>query len=183
MHTYTFTLIRFYTLTLLHINAFTHKPFYTQKLLLLEEAFTYRCFYRKWRRHADVFTFDFNIQTLLHTDTFTHRHFSTQKAQTLLHTNTFNTHTLLHSFRAKGLHLGPWNRNFTSIFGDRTSFRAKGSRGTSWNRSFTSIFGDRSSFRVKWGLHRTSWNRNFTSIFSDRTSFRAKGLRRTTCKS
>ena len=60
------------------------------------------------------------------------------------------------------------NRNFTSVFGDRTSFR--------WNRNFTSVFDDRTSFRAK-GLRGTPWNRNFTSVFGDRTSFRAKGLR------
>ena len=68
------------------------------------------------------------------------------------------------------------HRNFTSVFGDRTSFRAKGLRRTTWNRNFTSAFGDRNSFRAK-GLRRTTWNRNFTSAFGDRTSFRAKGLR------
>ena len=41
------------------------------------------------------------------------------------------------------------NRNFRSVFGDRTSFRAKGLRRTLTNRNFTSVFGDRTSFRVK----------------------------------
>ena len=67
------------------------------------------------------------------------------------------------------------NRNFTTVFDDRTSFRAKGLRRTSWNRNFTGAFGDRTSCRAK-GLRRTSWNRNFTSGFDDRTSFRAKGF-------
>ena len=74
------------------------------------------------------------------------------------------------------------NRNFTSVFDDRTSFRAKGLRRTSWNRNFTSVFDDRTSFRVK-RLRRTLWNRTFTSVFGDRTSFRAKGSRGTTWKS
>ena len=89
-------------------------------------------------------------------------------------------------------------RNFTSVFGDRTSFRAKGWRRTTCKRqfylsflaiephfvrkgcagqlangNFTSVFGDRTSFRAKKVAIWTPWNRNFT----DRTSFRAKGLR------
>ena len=49
-------------------------------------------------------------------------------------------------------------------------------RGPLGNRNFTSVFDDRTSFRAK-GLRRTLGNRNFTSAFDDRTSFRAKGLR------
>ena len=41
------------------------------------------------------------------------------------------------------------NRNFTSVFGDRTSFRAKRFAGRFANRNFTSVFGDRNSFRAK----------------------------------
>ena len=44
------------------------------------------------------------------------------------------------------------------------------------NRNFTPVFGDRTSFRAK-GLRREAGNRNFTAVFGDRTSFRAKGLR------
>ena len=53
----------------------------------------------------------------------------------------------------------PWSRNFTSVFGDRTSFRAKGLRPDPWNRNFTSVFGDRTSFRAK-GLRfvRSRWH-------------------------
>ena len=65
LHTYAFTHRRF-----LHTDAFTHKHFYTQTLLHTE-AFTHRRFY---------------IQTLFHTNTFTHKHFYTQ---TLLHTEAF----------------------------------------------------------------------------------------------
>ena len=98
------------------------------------------------------------------------------------------------------------NRNFTSVFGDRTSFRAKGLHSNKrksksqfyfsfWrsnliscervafgqasanqNRNFTSVFGDRTSFRAK-GLRRAARNRSSTLAFGDRTSFRAKGLR------
>ena len=94
------------------------------------------------------------------------------------------------------------NRNFTSVFGDRTSFRAKGLHGNPEiaillqflaiephfvrngcagrlaNRNFTSVFGI-SCERVA----REPGNCNSTSVFGDRTSFRAKWLRRTTCKS
>jgi len=68
------------------------------------------------------------------------------------------------------------NRNFTSVFGDRSSFRAKGLRPETRNRNFTLVFGDRTSFRAK-GLRPETRNRNFTLVFGDRTSFRAKGLR------
>ena len=67
------------------------------------------------------------------------------------------------------------NRNFTSVFGDRTSFRAKGLRPETRNRNFTSVFGDRTSFRAK-GLRLDARNRNFTAVFGDRTSFRAKAF-------
>ena len=49
------------------------------------------------------------------------------------------------------------------------------------NRNFTTVFGDRTSFRAK-GLRPDPSNRNFTSAFGDRTSFRAKGLRSDKCK-
>ena len=80
------------------------------------------------------------------------------------------------SFRAKGLRGTTWTRTFTSVFDDRTSFRAKRLRGTPSNRNFTSVFGDRTSFRAQ-RLRGTPSNRNFTSFFGDRTWFRAKGLR------
>ena len=57
------------------------------------------------------------------------------------------------------------NRNFSSVFGDRTSFRAKGLRPDKLKiANFTSVFDDRTSFRAK-GLRRTSRNRNFTPVF------------------
>ena len=68
------------------------------------------------------------------------------------------------------------NRNFTSVFDDRTSFRVKGLRGHLGNHNFTSVFDDRTSFRAK-GLRGQVGNHNFTTVFDDRTSFRAKGLR------
>ena len=45
--------------------------------------------------------------------------------------------------------VAPQVRNFTSVFGDRTSFRAKGLQPTLQNRKFISAFGDQSWFRAK----------------------------------
>ena len=78
----------FYTETLLHTEAFTHKHFCTQTL-----------------SHRDVFHAHtqrrISTQTLLHTNTLTHRRFYTQ---TLLHTYAFtcrcfftDAHTLSHT--------------------------------------------------------------------------------------
>ena len=113
---------------------FTHRHFYTQELLNTE-AFTHRSFYTQTLLHTDHFTHRrFYTHKLLHTDAFTHRRFYTQ---TLLHTDP-STHTLTHRrfYTQKLLHTEAFthfsgqlaNRNFTSVFGDRTSFRAKGLR-------------------------------------------------------
>ena len=83
----TFTHRHFYTQKLLHTEAFTQRLLHTK--LLPTEAFTYRRFYTQMFLHTDAFT-----RTLLHTDTFTHRHFYTQK---LLHTGAAFTQTLLHT--------------------------------------------------------------------------------------
>ena len=91
-------------------DCYTHKHFYTQTLL-----------------HTNTFTHKhFYTQTLLHTDAFTHRRFYTKK---LLHAEAFT-----HFARQLG------NRNFTSVFGDRTSFRAKGLRREPGNRNVTTQF-------------------------------------------
>ena len=121
------------TQTLLHTDAFTHRRFNTQTLLHTE-ACTHRRFYTQTLLHTDAFAQRRSYtQTLLHTDAFTHRSFYTQ---TLLHT---------------GLPRFVVNiRNFTSVFGDRTSFRAKGLPRHTQNLNFTSVFGDRTSFRAKW---------------------------------
>ena len=80
------TSCRFYTQTLLHTGAFTHRCFYTQTLLHTD-AFTHRCFYTQTLLHTDAFTHRrFYTQVLLHTDAFTHRRFYTQ---VLLHTDAF----------------------------------------------------------------------------------------------
>ena len=87
---------RFYTETLLHTAAFTHRHFYTETLVHTG-TFTHRRFYTQT---LDTFTHrGFYTQTLLHTDTFTHRRIYTQ---TLLHTEAFThrrvyTQKLLHS--------------------------------------------------------------------------------------
>ena len=90
----------FYTQTLLHTDAFTHRHFYTQTPLHTD-AFTHRHFYTQTILHTDTFTHRpaFKHRQLLHTEAFTHRSFYTQK---LLHTDTFThrrfyTQTLLHT--------------------------------------------------------------------------------------
>ena len=145
----------FYTQTLLHTEAFTHRPFYN---LLHAEAFTHRSFYTQTLLHTEAFTHR-PVYNLLHAEAFTHRRFYTQ---TLLYTSPDNLEIAIlpqllamepHFMqkgrdwtreiaispqllatrprfmrKVKGLRLDPWNRNFTSVFGDRTSFRAKGLR-------------------------------------------------------
>ena len=74
----TFTHRRFYTQKLLHTEAFTHRSFYTEAIT--HKAFTHRSFYIQTLLHGHFYT-----QTRLHTDTFTHRPFYTQEL--LLHTN------------------------------------------------------------------------------------------------
>ena len=80
--------------------AFTHRTFYTQKLLHTD-AFTHRRFYTQTLLHTEAFThthtgsFTHRLlysQTLLHTDPFTHRthrSFYTQHSPTLIHTDAF----------------------------------------------------------------------------------------------
>ena len=111
LHTNTFTDAfthrDFYTQRLLHTDTFTRRRFYTQALLhvlvhtnTFTDAFTHRDFYTQRLLHTDTFTRRrFYTQALLHADAFTHRSFYTQ---TLLHTNAFAhrpfyTQTLLHT--------------------------------------------------------------------------------------
>ena len=82
LHTDAFTHRRVYTQTLLHTNTLTHKHFCTQKLLHTD-ACTHTELHTDACTHTDAFT---HTQTPLHTNTFTHRHFCTQK---LLHTDAF----------------------------------------------------------------------------------------------
>ena len=84
----TFTHRRFYTQKLLHTEAFTHRSFYTEAIT--HKAFTHRSFYIQTLLHTDVFTHRrFYTDTVTHrhvyTHTFTHRPFYTQEL--LLHTN------------------------------------------------------------------------------------------------
>ena len=91
----TFTHRSFYTQKLLHTKAFTHRSFYRQTLSHTK-AFTHKSFYRQTLSHTEAFTYRsfytqtllhryFYTQTRLHTDTFAHRPFYTQEL--LLHTN------------------------------------------------------------------------------------------------
>ena len=105
----TFTHRRFYTQKLLHTEAFTHRSFYTEAIT--HKAFTHRSFYIQTLLHTDVFTHrrfytdtvthrHVYTQTLLHTDLFTHR--SCFYTQTLWHTEAFThrrfyTQALLHT--------------------------------------------------------------------------------------
>ena len=147
---------RFYTQTLLHTDTFTHKRFYTQTL---------------WH---------FTPQSLLHTEAFTHstqklwhRHVYTQKkSQFYL---SFGRPNLI---SCEEVRRTPTSRNFTSVFGDRTSFRAKGRPDTYKSQFYFSFW--RSNPISCERVAREPGNRNFTSVFGDRTSFRAKGLCGTT---
>ena len=98
----TFTHRRFYTQKLLHTKVFTHRSFYTEAIT--HKAFTHRSFYIQTLLHTDVFTHrrfytdtfthrHVYTQTLWHTEAFTHRRFYTQA---LLHKH-FYTQTLLHT--------------------------------------------------------------------------------------
>ena len=149
LHTNTFTHRSFYTQTLLHTDAFTHKSLHTN-------SFTHKHFYTETLLHTEAFTHRrYYTQTLLHTEAFTHRRFYTHRNFTsvfgdptsfrakgtcervaLLHTGQVEI-AILPQFLAIEPHFvrkgspETRNRNFTSVFGDRTSFRAKGLRRTS----------------------------------------------------
>ena len=77
----TFTHRRFYTQKLLHTEAFTHRSFYTDAFT--HKAFTHRSVYIQKLLHTEAFT-----HRRFYTDTFTHRHVYTQ---TLLHTDPLRT--------------------------------------------------------------------------------------------
>ena len=87
---------RFYTQTLLHTKAFTHRSFYTDAFT--HKAFTHRSFYIQKLLHAEAFTHrHLYTQTLLHTNIFAHRRFYTQA---LLDTSTC-THRGFYALTAK----------------------------------------------------------------------------------
>ena len=152
LHTHT----HLHTRRLLHKDAFTHRHFYTNTFTRRDcysEAFAHRRFYTQKFLHRETFTHRrFYTQTLLHTDAFT------IYTQTLLRTETGTVKSQFYlsfwrsnlisgervaigrqtsqfylepHFVRKGCDWTPRNRNFTSVFGDRTSCRAKGLRGTS----------------------------------------------------
>ena len=100
LHTDAFTRRRFYTQTFLHTNSFNHRPFYTKTLL-----------------HTDAFIQRLCTQTLLHTGALTHKGLTWLDTQTCLHSGAFTHRALRWKFQ---------NRNFTTVFADRTSFCAKG---------------------------------------------------------
>ena len=145
--------------TLLHIDAFTNKCFYTHT-----HTFTPGDFYTKTPLHTDTFTQTHShaetvTQKLLHTDAFTHRSFYTEK---LLHTDAFThkhfyTQTLLHTntFTHR-------DRNCEIAILPRAIEPHFGRKGCDWTPDIAIL--PRTSFRAKW-LRRTSWNRNFTSVF------------------
>ena len=93
LHTDAFTHRRFYTQTLLHTDAFTHRRFYTQ-MLLHTETFTHRRFYTLLRQllHTEAFT-----HSEAFTDTFTHRHFYTQTLYTDTHRRFYNSRSFRHT--------------------------------------------------------------------------------------
>ena len=159
---------RFYTETLLHTEAFTHRSFYTQTLLHTDafthtETFTHRSFYTQELLHTDTFTHrrfythrNFYTQTLLHTDTFTHRNFYTE---TLLHTDVFtyrhfytqahlhaeaftprrfSTQMLLHTDSCTHRRSYRQNPLHTGAFTGRRFYNTYQHEMTLWNRSETS---------------------------------------------
>ena len=177
------------------------------------------------------------MQKLLHTNTLTHRSFYTQKSSKRCYKGCVKSqfyHRFWRSnliscervapdalqiatlpqflavephFMRKGCAGRVANRNFTAVFGDRTSLRAKGLRRTRcksqlyfffWQSNLISCEGvapdalQIATFHqflaielhfVRKGCAGRFANRNFTAVFGDRTSFRATGLRRTLCKS
>ena len=88
MHTDAFTHRRFYTQKLLHAEVFTHRSFYTQTLLHTQVIAHKNFLHADAFAHRSVYT-----QELLHKEAFAHRSFYTLE---LLRTNTF-TQTFLHT--------------------------------------------------------------------------------------
>ena len=139
---------------LLHTDAFTYRPFYTQTLLHTD-PFTHRSFY---------------TQTLLHTDAFTHRNFYTQK---LLHTETF-THRSFYTQTLSHTETGPVKSQFYFSFWRSTSIsRVRVARDTS-KPQFASVFDVQRPFRAK-GLRWTPQNRNFPQFLTSNVHFVRKG--------
>ena len=64
--------------TLLHTNAFSHEPFYTQKLLHTNTLLHTTLLHTDTPLHTTLLHTDAFTHKLLHTDVFTHRRFYTQ---------------------------------------------------------------------------------------------------------
>ena len=98
--THGFTHRRFYTPTLLHIDALTHRSLYKETLLHIDaftpNPFTHRCFYTKNTfTHRDFLYRRFYTQKLWHRNTFTHAEAFTHRrfyAQKLFTHIPFYTH-------------------------------------------------------------------------------------------
>ena len=161
-HRRAFTQRHFYTEELLHKKTFTQKNVYRQELLRRRSfthrrAFTHRSFYTEERLHREAFTQKpICTHKLLHSKPFTHRSlFSTNVFTVWLENDNISQLSFLNielHFVQKGLPTRAENRNFTSVFGHRSSF----------------------SRNLPWGKPE---NRNFSAFFGHRTAFRAKGLR------
>jgi hypothetical protein len=108
-----FYTIHFYTHTLLHAKAFTHKSFYTQNPLQLytqtyTDTFAQRPFYNLLYIGSLTTHIHFYTQTLLHTNTFTHKHLYTQA---LVHVHTAaHAYTSLHTQLLYTLHTEAFTR-------------------------------------------------------------------------
>ena len=161
-------------LHLLHTRAFTQRRFYTQtlytKTLSHTDAFTHRPFYTQELFRTDPFTHkSFYTKTLLHTDAFTHRRFY---AQTLLHTKAF-THKSFFTQRPTSILCERLAMDTSNI---QRPFRAKGLQSDTFFRNFSAVFDVQRPFRAK-GLRGDTLNRNFSSVFDVQRPFRAKGSR------
>ena len=177
-HINAFTHRRFYTQTLLQTDSFTHKRLYTQILLHTDaftQRFTHRRFYTQtpWHTHRRFYT-----QTLLHRRFFyTHRRFYT----TLLHTQIAFTHTdaLTHTHR----HFYTPTLLHTAVFTHRhfytqtllhrrcythTHSHTQTLLHTPQDYNFTSILDHRPAFCPK-ALRGNPQNRNFRSVFGPST--------------
>ena len=152
---------RFYTETLLHTEAFTHRHFYTQTLshrdvfyahtdvfshahtrtLLHTDPFTHILFYTETLLHIKVYTHrSLYTQTLLQTDIFTRRPFYTQ---TRLHAEAFtprrfSTQTLLHTDSRTHRRSYRQNPLHTGAFTGRRFCKTYQHEMMLWNRSETS---------------------------------------------
>ena len=168
LHTDAFTHRRFYTQTLLHADPFTHRSFYTQKRLHAGD-FTHRNFYTQTLLHTDTFTQSTQklLQRRFYTDAFTHRSFDPQH-RSFVHTEKIAILPQflaidLHFVR-KVCNGNPEIAILPQFLAIEPRFVRKGCAGRLANRNFTSVFDDRTSFRAK-GLRRTTCKSQFYLSF------------------